>query len=64
MEMKSLLTKLNLLKILKDLNRAISLGSISKEAHETMAIATNRINARSTTGEGGEDPKRFEPIQW
>tara|TARA_B100000676_G_scaffold107333_1_gene107346 strand:+ start:2444 stop:7024 length:4581 start_codon:yes stop_codon:yes gene_type:complete len=40
---------------------AISLGSISKEAHETMAIATNRINARSNTGEGGEDPKRFEP---
>ncbi|MFL2665339.1 MAG: glutamate synthase large subunit [Dehalococcoidia bacterium] len=39
---------------------AISLGSISREAHETMAIATNRINARSNTGEGGEDPERFE----
>ena len=38
---------------------AISLGSISKEAHETLAIAMNRIEARSNTGEGGEDPKRF-----
>ena len=38
---------------------AISLGSISREAHETLAIATNRINARSNTGEGGEDPERF-----
>ena len=38
---------------------AISLGSISKEAHETLAIAMNRIGARSNTGEGGEDPKRF-----
>ena len=40
---------------------AISLGSISKEAHETMAIAMNRINARSNTGEGGEDPGRYVP---
>ncbi|MDA1278517.1 MAG: glutamate synthase large subunit [Chloroflexi bacterium] len=40
---------------------AISLGSISREAHETLAIATNRINARSNTGEGGEDPVRFSP---
>ena len=40
---------------------AISLGSISREAHETLAIATNRINARSNTGEGGEDPVRFTP---
>ncbi|HCI86156.1 MAG TPA: glutamate synthase large subunit [Dehalococcoidia bacterium] len=40
---------------------AISLGSISREAHETLAIATNRINARSNTGEGGEDPERFTP---
>ncbi len=39
---------------------AISLGSISREAHETLAVATNRINARSNTGEGGEDPERFE----
>ena len=38
---------------------AISLGSISREAHETLAIATNRIKARSNTGEGGEDPERF-----
>ena len=38
---------------------AISLGSISREAHETLAVATNRINARSNTGEGGEDPIRF-----
>jgi len=40
---------------------AISLGSISREAHETLAVATNRINARSNTGEGGEDPVRFTP---
>lgn len=40
---------------------AISLGSISREAHETLAVATNRINARSNTGEGGEDPERFTP---
>ena len=40
---------------------AISLGSISREAHETLAVATNRINARSNTGEGGEDPTRFTP---
>ncbi len=38
---------------------AISLGSISREAHETLAVATNRIKARSNTGEGGEDPERF-----
>jgi glutamate synthase domain-containing protein 2/glutamate synthase domain-containing protein 1 len=38
---------------------AISLGSISREAHETLAVATNRINARSNTGEGGEDPERY-----
>ena len=38
---------------------AVSLGSISREAHETMAIAMNRINARSNTGEGGEDFHRF-----
>ncbi|MFW6195002.1 MAG: glutamate synthase large subunit [Chloroflexota bacterium] len=40
---------------------AISLGSISREAHETLAIAMNRIGARSNTGEGGEDPDRFTP---
>ena len=38
---------------------AISLGSISREAHETMAIAMNRIGARSNTGEGGEDWRRY-----
>ncbi len=40
---------------------AISLGSISREAHETMAIAMNRIQARSNTGEGGEDASRYTP---
>jgi glutamate synthase (NADPH/NADH) large chain len=38
---------------------AMSFGSISAEAHETLAIAMNRIGGRSNTGEGGEDPKRF-----
>ena len=38
---------------------AISLGSISREAHETMAIAMNRLGARSNTGEGGEDFNRY-----
>jgi glutamate synthase domain-containing protein 2/glutamate synthase domain-containing protein 3 len=40
---------------------AMSFGSISKEAHETLAIAMNRIGARSNTGEGGEDEARFCP---
>ncbi|MGA8012951.1 MAG: glutamate synthase large subunit [Candidatus Acidiferrales bacterium] len=40
---------------------AMSFGSISKEAHETLAIAMNRIGARSNTGEGGEDEARFKP---
>jgi glutamate synthase domain-containing protein 2/glutamate synthase domain-containing protein 3 len=40
---------------------AMSFGSISKEAHETLAIAMNRIGARSNTGEGGEDAERFQP---
>jgi glutamate synthase (NADPH/NADH) large chain len=40
---------------------AMSFGSISKEAHENLAIAMNRIGGRSNTGEGGEDPKRFVP---
>lgn len=39
---------------------AMSFGSISREAHETLAIAMNRIGGRSNTGEGGEDPARFE----
>jgi glutamate synthase (NADPH) large chain len=38
---------------------AMSLGAISKEAHETLAVAMNRMGARSNTGEGGEDPGRF-----
>ncbi|MFH2128841.1 MAG: glutamate synthase large subunit, partial [bacterium] len=40
---------------------AMSIGSISREAHETLAIAMNRIGARSNSGEGGEDPDRFVP---
>ena len=40
---------------------AISLGSISREAHETLAIAMNRLGARSNTGEGGEDYHRYTP---
>ncbi|MBI9017512.1 MAG: glutamate synthase large subunit [Phycisphaerae bacterium] len=39
---------------------AMSHGSISKEAHETMAIAMNRLGAMSNTGEGGEDPARYQ----
>jgi glutamate synthase (NADPH/NADH) large chain len=39
---------------------AMSFGSISKEAHETLAIAMNRIGGRSNTGEGGEDEERFK----
>ena len=38
---------------------AMSFGSISAEAHETLAIAMNRIGGKSNTGEGGEDPKRW-----
>ncbi|MBI4537296.1 MAG: glutamate synthase large subunit [candidate division NC10 bacterium] len=38
---------------------AMSYGSISQEAHETLAIAMNRLGGRSNTGEGGEDPTRF-----
>ena len=37
----------------------MSFGSISKEAHETLAIAMNRIGGKSNTGEGGEDEARF-----
>ena len=40
---------------------AMSYGSISAEAHETLAIAMNRLGGRSNTGEGGEDPERFAP---
>ena len=38
---------------------AMSLGSLSREAHETLAVAMNRIGGRSNTGEGGEDPVRY-----
>src|SRR6266540_2844345 len=38
---------------------AMSYGSISKEAHETLAVAMNRIGGKSNTGEGGEDPERY-----
>jgi glutamate synthase (NADPH/NADH) large chain/glutamate synthase (ferredoxin) len=38
---------------------AMSLGSISTESHETLAIAMNRLGGKSNTGEGGEDPRRF-----
>jgi glutamate synthase (NADPH/NADH) large chain len=41
---------------------AMSFGSISSEAHETLAIAMNRIGGKSNTGEGGEDPERFKPL--
>jgi glutamate synthase (NADPH/NADH) large chain len=42
---------------------AMSLGSISHEAHATLAIAMNRIGGKSNTGEGGEDPIRFLPLK-
>jgi glutamate synthase (NADPH) large chain len=42
---------------------AMSLGSISTEAHSTLAIAMNRIGGKSNTGEGGEDAKRFQPLK-
>ncbi|MDP7345281.1 MAG: glutamate synthase-related protein, partial [Alphaproteobacteria bacterium] len=40
---------------------AMSIGSISREAHETLAIAMNRLGGKSNTGEGGEDPVRYTP---
>ena len=40
----------------------MSLGALGREAHETLAIALNRIGGRSNSGEGGEDPARFNPI--
>jgi glutamate synthase (ferredoxin) len=42
---------------------AMSYGSISKEAHETLAIAMNRIGGKSNTGEGGEDPERYRAMK-
>ncbi|MGE5754046.1 MAG: glutamate synthase large subunit [Deltaproteobacteria bacterium] len=41
---------------------AMSYGSISKEAHQTIAVAMNRIGGRSNSGEGGEDPARYQPL--
>ncbi len=41
---------------------AMSFGSISREAHEAIAIAMNRIGAKSNSGEGGEDPERYQPL--
>ncbi len=41
---------------------AMSFGSISAEAHEGLAIALNRLGGKSNTGEGGEDPERFNPL--
>ena len=41
---------------------AMSYGSISQEAHETLAVAMNRLGAKSNTGEGGEDPERYIPL--
>jgi glutamate synthase (ferredoxin) len=40
----------------------MSLGALSREAHETLAIAMNRIGGKSNSGEGGEDPLRFKPL--
>jgi glutamate synthase (NADPH/NADH) large chain len=42
---------------------AMSLGSISTEAHTTLAVAMNRIGGKSNTGEGGEDPRRYAPVR-
>ncbi|MFN9580954.1 MAG: glutamate synthase large subunit, partial [Novosphingobium sp.] len=41
---------------------AMSFGSISREAHTTLAVAMNRIGGKSNTGEGGEEPDRFKPL--
>lgn len=41
----------------------MSLGALSKEAHETLAIAMNRIGAKSVSGEGGEDKRRYKPFE-
>ena len=40
----------------------MSLGSISTETHETLAVAMNTLGGKSNTGEGGEDPSRFVPL--
>ncbi len=41
---------------------AMSYGSISQEAHEALAVAMNRLGGKSNTGEGGEDPERYQPL--
>jgi len=41
---------------------AMSMGSLSREAHETLATAMNRLGARSNSGEGGESPERYKPL--
>ena len=41
----------------------MSLGALSREGHETLSVAMNRIGGRSNSGEGGEDPVRFKPIE-
>lgn len=41
----------------------MSLGALSRETHETLAIAMNRIGGKSNSGEGGEDPQRFKPVR-
>ena len=41
----------------------MSLGALSPEAHETLAVAMNRIGAKAVSGEGGEDPRRFQPYE-
>ncbi|MDY7022561.1 MAG: glutamate synthase large subunit, partial [Cyanobacteriota bacterium] len=41
----------------------MSLGALSPEAHETLAIAMNRLGGKSNSGEGGEDPTRFKPLE-
>jgi glutamate synthase (ferredoxin) len=43
--------------------QAMSHGSVSREAHETLAIAMNRIGGKSNSGEGGEDPQRYRPYE-
>jgi glutamate synthase (NADPH/NADH) large chain len=40
----------------------MSFGSISREAHTTLALAMNKIGGKSNTGEGGEEPDRFKPL--
>ncbi|MEJ2288956.1 MAG: glutamate synthase-related protein [Deinococcales bacterium] len=43
--------------------QAMSHGSVSREAHQTLAIAMNRLQGKSNSGEGGEDPQRFQPYE-